>query len=111
MRRPAPERSCWGPQAHSSTLADELVHGKLDIGFLRVEKLADLEFKVVAKEPLVAILPSDHRLAQRRAIDPHDLVGETYIGISRVPRVLRGIVAEYFKQCKIEITPSLEVDN
>src|SRR6516165_380997 len=86
---------------HSSVLADELVHGKLDIAFLRAEQLPDLEFKVVAKEPLVAILPSDHRLAQRKAIDPHDLVGESYIGVSKVPRVLRGIIADYFKRCKI----------
>ena len=96
---------------HSSVLADELVHGKLDIAFLRAEQLPDLEFKVVAKEPLVAILPSDHRLARRKAIDPRDLVGETYIGVSKVPRVLRGIIADYFKRCKIEINPSLEVDN
>ena len=96
---------------HSSVLADELVHGKLDIAFLRAEQLPDLEFKIVAKEPLVAILPSDHRLAQRKAIDPHDLVGESYIGVSKVPRVLRGIIADYFKRCNIEITSSLEVDN
>jgi LysR family hca operon transcriptional activator len=96
---------------HSSTLADGLVRGKLDIAFLRPEKLADLEFKVVAKEPLLAILPSEHRLAQSKAIDPHDLVGETYIGVSKVPQVLRGIIVDYFKRCKIEITPSLEVDN
>ena len=81
------------------------------VAFLRAEKLAELEFRVVAKERLVAILPSDHRLAQRKAIDPHDLVGETYIGVSKVPRVLRGIIADYFKRCKIELTPSLEVDN
>jgi LysR family transcriptional regulator, hca operon transcriptional activator len=96
---------------HSSTLADELVQGKLDIAFLRVEQLPDLEFKVIAKEPLVAILPSNHRLAHCKAIDPHDLVGETYIGVSNVPRVLRGIIADYLKRCKIEITASLEVDN
>jgi LysR family hca operon transcriptional activator len=96
---------------HSSTLADELVHGKLDIAFLRTEHVSDLEFKVVAKESLIAILPSDHRLAQRKAVDPRDLVGETYIGVSAVPRVLRGIIADYLKRCKIKIAPSLEVDN
>ena len=31
----------------------------------------------MAKEPLLAILPSDHRLARRKSIDPLDLVGET----------------------------------
>jgi LysR family hca operon transcriptional activator len=96
---------------HSSTLADALVHGRLDLAFLRAEQLPDLELRPLAKEPLVAILPSDHKLAQRKAVDIRDLVGETYIGISRVPRVLRGIIADYFKRCRIEITPAFEIDN
>jgi LysR family transcriptional regulator, hca operon transcriptional activator len=96
---------------HSATLADELVHGRLDVAFLRAEQLPDIEIKVVGKEPLVAILPSDHRLAQRKTVDIRDFVGETYIGISKVPRVLRGIIADYFKRQKVEITPSLEIDN
>src|SRR5262249_38731152 len=33
------------------------------------------------------------------------------IGVSKVPRVLRGIIADYFRRCEIEIIPSLEVDN
>ena len=96
---------------HSSTLAEELVHGRLDIAFMRAEPLPDLELRPLAKEPLVAILPSDHKLAQRKAVDVRDFVGETYIGISGVPRVLRGIIAGYFKRCKIEITPAFEIDN
>ena len=96
---------------HSAALADELVHGKLDIAFLRAEQLPDLEIKVVAREPLVAILPSDHRLAQRRVVDVGDFIGETYIGISKVPRVLRTVIAEYFKRRGVEITASLEIDN
>ena len=96
---------------HSSTLADELVHGRLDLAFMRAEPLPDLELRPLAKEPLVAILPSDHKLAQRKAVDVRDFVGETYIGISGVPRVLRGIIADYLKRCKIEITPAFEIDN
>jgi LysR family hca operon transcriptional activator len=96
---------------HSSTLADELVHGKLDIAFIRAEQLPDLELRPIAKEPLVAILPSDHKLAQRKSVDVRDFVGETYIGISGVPRVLRSLIADYFKRCKIEITPAFEIDN
>ena len=74
---------------HSTTLADDLQRGTLDIAFLRREQKPDLEYKTVAKEPLVVFLPSDHPLAAHKAIDPHDLVGETFIGISDVPRVLR----------------------
>jgi LysR family hca operon transcriptional activator len=96
---------------HSAVLADELAHGRLDVAFLRREQRAELEYKLVATEPLVVILPSDHRLARRKAIDPHELAGETFIGISGVPRVLRAIIADYFKRTGIEITPHLEVDN
>src|SRR5207244_1602214 len=47
---------------YSPDLADAL-RGKLDVAFLRPEaKKADLIYKVVTKEPLVVILPSDHRL-------------------------------------------------
>jgi LysR family hca operon transcriptional activator len=96
---------------HSAALAEELVRGRLDVAVLRAERQADIEIKLVAKEPLVAILPSDHRLAQRKTIDVRDFVGETYIGISRVPRVLRGIIAAYFKRLDIEIAPAMEIDN
>jgi LysR family transcriptional regulator, hca operon transcriptional activator len=96
---------------HSTMLADELQRGKLDVAFLRREQKPDLAYKLAAREPLVVFLPSDHPLAARDAIDPHDLVGETFIGISGVPRVLRAVVDDYLKRCGIEIVPHLEIDN
>ncbi|MBO0717000.1 MAG: LysR family transcriptional regulator [Rhizobiales bacterium] len=96
---------------HSTTLADDLQRGTLDIAFLRREQKPDLEYKIVAKEPLVVILPSDHPLAEHKAIDPHDLVGETFIGISEIPRVLRAVIDAYLKQTGIELKPHLEIDN
>jgi LysR family hca operon transcriptional activator len=96
---------------HSTTLADDLERGKLDIAFMRREQKPDLEYKLVAKEPLVVFLPSDHLLAGRKAIDPRDLVGETFIGISEIPRVLRSVVGDYLKRAGIELAPHLEIDN
>jgi LysR family hca operon transcriptional activator len=96
---------------HSITLADDLQRGKFDIAFLRPEPRPDLEFKLVAKEPLVVILPGDHALAAHAAIDPRDLAGETYIGISNVPHVLRAVIDDYLKRSGIKITPNLEIDN
>jgi LysR family hca operon transcriptional activator len=96
---------------HSTTLADDLERGKLDIAFMRREQKPDLQYRLVAKEPLVVFLPSDHLLAGRKAIDPRDLVGETFIGISEIPRVLRAVVGEYLKRAGIELTPHLEIDN
>jgi len=96
---------------HSTMLADDLQRGKLDIAFLRREQKADLEYKLVAKESLVVILPSDHPLAECHAIDPPDLAGETFIGISSVPRVLRAVIDDYLQRSGIEIVPHLEIDN
>jgi LysR family transcriptional regulator, hca operon transcriptional activator len=96
---------------HSTTLADDLQRGKLDVAFLRREQKPDLEYQLIAKEPLVVILPSDHALAERDTIDPHDLVGETFIGVSGVPRVLHGVIDDYLKRSGIEIAPHLEIDN
>ena len=54
---------------HSATLATELLQGKLDIAFLRAEQIPDIEIRAIAKEPLVVILPSDHKLAHRKTVD------------------------------------------
>jgi LysR family hca operon transcriptional activator len=95
----------------STTLADDLMRGKIDIAFLRPEPEPDIEYKLVVKEPLVAILPADHPLAAGKAVDPRDLVGEIFIGISNIPRVLRGVVNGYLKRSGVEIVPHLEIDN
>jgi LysR family hca operon transcriptional activator len=96
---------------HSAMLAEELQKRRLDLAFLRREQKPDLEYKLVTTEPLVVILPSDHPLAGQKAIDPHDLEGETFIGISHVPGVLRAVVKDYLERTGIEITPHLEIDN
>jgi LysR family transcriptional regulator, hca operon transcriptional activator len=96
---------------HSTMLADELERGKLDIAFMRREQKPELEYKLIAKEPLVAILPSDHPLTVRDAVDPRDLEGETFIGISPTPRVLRAVVKDYLERSGLKITPHLEIDN
>src|SRR2546426_5588016 len=48
---------------YSPDLAAALVKGRIDLAFMRPEAQApDLAFRVVTREPLVAVLPSDHRL-------------------------------------------------
>src|SRR5258708_1377857 len=61
---------------YSPDLAQALMRGKLDAAFRRphAEDPA-LVFKLVTKEPLVVVLPSDHRLTSHDAITPQDLVG------------------------------------
>lgn len=95
----------------SVDLADDLQRGKLDTAFMRREPNPDLEYRLIISEPLVAILPCDHRLAARKSIDPRDLTSETYIGISSVARILRSTVSEYLDRSGVRITPHLEIDN
>ncbi|HEY2399384.1 MAG TPA: LysR substrate-binding domain-containing protein [Steroidobacteraceae bacterium] len=95
----------------STTLARDLGYGTLDAAFLRHEPDTDLVFKLVEREPLVVILPSDHPLASSKAVHPRDFVGETFIGISEIPRVLRAVVNGYLCRCGVEMVPYLEIDN
>ena len=97
---------------YSPDLADALVRGKLDVAFLRREaRAADLMFKVVAAEPFVAVLPSDHRLASHEVIDPHDIVGETFIAVSNTAPVTRGVIDDYLRRSGIDIRPAHEADH
>ena len=73
--------------------------------------MPDLAFRLLVKEPLVVILPSDHRLAALKAISPRDLVGETFVGVSDTAPVLRAVIDDYLKRSGINITPDHEVDH
>jgi len=97
---------------YSPDLADALIRGKLDVAFMRPEAQApDLVFRVVIKEPLVVILPSDHRLAASEAIDPHDVAGETFISVSKTAPVLRVVIDDYLERLNLGIKADHEVDN
>jgi DNA-binding transcriptional LysR family regulator len=83
---------------YSPPLANALVKGTVDADFLRREQgVPGLVFRSLVKEPLVVVLPSDHRLAARKAISPGDLVGETFVGVSHTAPVLRAIIDDYLK--------------
>jgi LysR family hca operon transcriptional activator len=97
---------------YSPDLAGALMRGRLDLAFLRPEpQVVDLTFKTVTKEPLVVIMPSDHRLASREAIGVLEIVGETFISVSNTAPVLRTVIDDYLKRSGIDITPDHEVDN
>jgi LysR family hca operon transcriptional activator len=97
---------------YSPQLANALLKGNVDAAFLRRERgLPDLAYRVLIKEPLVAVLPKDHRLAALKAISPQDLVGETFVGVSDTAPVLRGVIDNYLKRSGIKITSAHEVDH
>jgi LysR family hca operon transcriptional activator len=97
---------------YSPRLADGLSKGKIDAAFLRREAgVPDLAFRLLVKEPLVVVLPSDHHLAARKAISPTDLMGETFVTVSDTAPVLRVVIDNYLKQSGVNITPAHEADH
>src|ERR1700686_3774242 len=97
---------------YSPQLANALLKGTVDAAFLRRERgLPDLAYRVLIKEPLVVVLPSDHRHAALKSVGPRDLVGETFVGVSDTAPVLRGVIDNYLKRSRIKITPAHEVDH
>src|SRR5713226_9086855 len=97
---------------YSPLLADGLSKGRIDAAFLRREKgLPDLAFRLLVKEPLMVILPGDHRLAALKAISPRDLIGETFVTVSDTAPVLRAVIDNYLKRSGVNITPAHQADH
>jgi LysR family hca operon transcriptional activator len=96
----------------SPDLAGALMRGKVDVAFLRREAQAPgLTFRFLIKEPLVAVLPKNHRLAANKEIKPQDLVGETYITPTRVAPVLKAVIDGYAAKSGITLKPEYDAEN
>jgi LysR family transcriptional regulator, hca operon transcriptional activator len=97
---------------YSPLLAEGLSKGKIDSAFLRREKgVPGLAYRLLVKEPLMVILPSDHHLAALKAISPKDLQGETFVIVSSTAPVLRAVIDNYLKRSGSNIKPAHEADN
>jgi LysR family hca operon transcriptional activator len=97
---------------YSPLLADGLLKGKIDAAFLRRERgMPELAYRVLVKEPLMVVLPSDHRLAALKSIGAKDLEGEKFVTVSKTAPVLRVVIDNYFKRFGIGITPAHEADH
>jgi DNA-binding transcriptional LysR family regulator len=65
---------------HTVLHARQLREGTIDIAFVRPPLLDDrLEELELCREPLVCVVPSEHRLARRRLVRRSDLVGEPLV--------------------------------
>jgi LysR family hca operon transcriptional activator len=96
---------------YSPDLAEALVRGRLDLAFLRVEPGYDLGYHVVDREPLIVLMPSDHRLTAKLAIHPRELVGEIFIGGANKAAVLRAVTEDYLRRSGVDIKLDHGVDN
>jgi LysR family transcriptional regulator, hca operon transcriptional activator len=96
----------------SPELALALMRGKMDVAFLRREtQTVGLSFRFLTKEPLIAVLPADHRLASRKKIRPHDLARESYISPARLAPVLKSVIDDYAATVGITLKAAYDAEN
>src|SRR5882724_1400616 len=111
LREELPKIEVTISSKHSPQLAEGVATGKLDAAFMRAEEQhPDLVYKALIREPLVVILPSDHRLASHKAISPQDLAGETFIGMADQAPVLRSIIEDYIRRSGVDLQPTHRVE-
>lgn len=104
---------------NSPQLATALLHGGIDVAFLRRDDgSSDLDFRTLVEEPFEVFLPSDHPLAARSTISLREIAEQTFISISGTALsisgkqpALRREIDRFFHENGIEIRPSHEVDN
>jgi LysR family hca operon transcriptional activator len=112
LREEAPDTDIMLSSQSSPELAAALVRGKIDVAFLRRENQAPgLAFKLLIKEPLVAVLPSGHRLAARKTIRPQDIAGETFIAPTKAAPALKVVIDDYAARSGIRLKPEYEAEN
>jgi len=56
-------------------------NGDIDIGFITLPAKRDMETIPLARDPLMAVLPLDHRLADRETVSIEDLGDESFISL------------------------------
>ena len=97
----------------SPELANALMQNRMDLALLRREtQTSGLAFRLLVKEPLVVILPANHRLAKHKTIRPQELARESFIaGSTKLAPVLKSTVKEYAARCGISLNQKDDVEN
>ncbi|MGV7241141.1 LysR family transcriptional regulator [Caballeronia sp. M23-90] len=96
---------------YSIDLAAQIAHGTLDLAFCRVEPTFDLAYRVIDKEPLVVLLPSDHRLTAQDVIAPQELVDESFLAMGNKAKVLRSVIDGYLERSGVVLKAAQSVNN
>jgi LysR family transcriptional regulator, hca operon transcriptional activator len=97
---------------YSPALAKALMRGRLEAAFMRPEQhMGDLASRRVRTDPLIFVLPSDHRLASKAAIAPQEIANESFILPSKTAPAVRRAVLDYFGRAGVDLKPAHEVHN
>jgi LysR family hca operon transcriptional activator len=112
LRHEQPDIEITLSSQSSPDLAGALMRGKVDVAFLRREEQAPgLGFKSLIKEPLVAVLPTGHRLAAQKTIRAQDIAGETYITPTKAAPALKIVIDRYAAKAGLKLKPEYEAEN
>jgi LysR family hca operon transcriptional activator len=97
---------------YSPELAEALTAGRLDMAFMRQEGgFPELEYKLVAHEPLVVVLPSDHPLAAKDVIRIEELEHEKFVGVSDTAPSLQRVLIAYQRRIGFSMNSDHVADN
>jgi LysR family transcriptional regulator, hca operon transcriptional activator len=97
---------------YSPALAKALMRGKLEAAFMRVEEhMGDLACKRVRTDPLIFVLPNDHRLASQEAVAPQEIADEIFLLPSNTAPSVRRTVLDYFGRAGVDLKAEHEVHN
>lgn len=111
LREEAPDVEITLMTKSSPELAVGLMQGKIDVALLRREvHTVGLAFRFLSKEPLIAILPTRHRLAQHRTVPPQDLARESFISTARAAPVLRSVIDDYAAKTGITLKQNYDAE-
>ena len=97
----------------SPELANALMQNRMDVALLRREtQTSGLAFKLLIQEPLVVILPANHRLAKHKTIRPQELARESFIaGSTKLAPVLKSAIKEYAASSGISLNQKYDAEN
>lgn len=93
-------------------LADHIIDRKIDVGVMyRPEDCTRLNTKTIYTEPLVAVLPKDHRLARKKVIATEDLADDFFICIPRsIAPTVYDIIINHCLSCGFKPQIKLETN-
>src|ERR1700760_896442 len=104
---------------NSPQLAAAILHGGIDVAFLRRDDgTDDIEFRTLIEEHFKVFLPSRHPLAANQKITLQEIAREKFISVSGTALsisgkqpALRRTIDRFLLENRTEIRPSYEVDN
>jgi LysR family transcriptional regulator, hca operon transcriptional activator len=116
--KPVVKHGCWRSRISFSVKSEPNQFSRLAKSLVAfslltcsLEDMGDLAFVLVRTDPLIFVLPSDHRLASHKTIGPQEILKEPFIFPSHTAPAVRRAVVEYFKRAGIDLKPEYEVHN